>query len=54
MVGLGQWMRVGFLLCVFLVGVGLGGEVAVRVGAIWGTVLDGTPDCSMEKRIRMG
>jgi len=47
-------MGVGFLLWGFLVGGGLGGEAAGRVGGIWGTVVDGTGDCSVGKCAELG
>jgi len=54
MVSLRRKMGVGFLVCVFFVGAGLGGEAPVRVGEIWGTVVDGVGDCSVERCAELG
>ncbi len=49
MTGFGRKMSVAFALGLFLLCVALPEESPPRVGRIYGTVIDATPDCSAEK-----
>lgn len=53
MTGLRRRLSVAFVLCLFVICAALPQEASPRVGTIYGTVIDATPDCSAEKCARL-